>query len=140
MQDNPTRGRDYLDNYRPVSDNLSFIYPYSPEMNPPSSYLNASITQLFYTVNAYHDLLYHLGFNEAAGNFQTNNRGKGGKGNDYLIAFAQTGGGYNDASFGAAPDGELCRLSMYMANKSKIERDGVFDTGIVIHEYTHGGK
>jgi extracellular elastinolytic metalloproteinase len=49
-------------------------------MSPPSTYADASVTQLFYTVNTYHDLLYTLGFTEKAGNFETNNNGQGGSG------------------------------------------------------------
>jgi extracellular elastinolytic metalloproteinase len=49
-------------------------------MSPPSSFVDASVTQLFYTANVYHDLLYTLGFTEKAGNFEVNNNGQGGKG------------------------------------------------------------
>ena len=38
----------------------------------------AAVTQLFYTTNWYHDRLFELGFNPAAGNFQNNNFGGGG--------------------------------------------------------------
>jgi hypothetical protein len=54
---------------------------------------------LFYTANLYHDLLYELGFNEAAGNFETNNNGAEGKGNDAVILNAQDGSGTNNANF-----------------------------------------
>lgn len=38
----------------------------------------ARLTNVFYTLNAAHDYFYDLGFDEAAGNFQTDNFGKGG--------------------------------------------------------------
>lgn len=62
------------------------------------------ITQLFYTCNMYHDLLYRLGFDEISGNFQMYNFGKGGRGGDAVIANAQDGSGYNNANFMTPPD------------------------------------
>lgn len=45
----------------------------------------------------FHDLTYRLGFDELAGNFQQSNYGKGGKGDDAVIANAQDGSGTNNA-------------------------------------------
>ena len=47
------------------------------------------MTQLFYVSNMYHDLLHTLGFNGAAGNFET--RSSGGRGNDEVILNTQDG-------------------------------------------------
>lgn len=79
-QSNPSGGSAYLNNYRPTSSNADFSYAYATTSTTPSSYIDASITQLFYTSNMYHDLLHTLGFNEQAGNFEVNNNGAGGKG------------------------------------------------------------
>jgi extracellular elastinolytic metalloproteinase len=84
-QSNPSGGTSYLNNYRPNSATQNFVYPYTSTSTPPSSYIDASITQLFYTCNTYHDLLYLLGFTERAGNFEVNNNGQGGLGNDQAI-------------------------------------------------------
>ena len=46
----------------------------------------------------YHDLLYRLGFDEASGNFQMDNFGKGGLGGDAVICQAQDGSGTDNAS------------------------------------------
>ena len=43
--------------------------------------------------NFMHDKLYELGFTESAGNFQNDNFGRGGSGNDAVQADAQDGGG-----------------------------------------------
>lgn len=139
-QSNPTAMQAYLTNFRPDSQDCQFEYPYSLTMSPPNSYVNASVVQLFYTANTYHDLLYALGFNEKAGNFQWDNAGKGGLGNDYVILNAQDAGATNNAYFGTPPDGQpgLMRISLY--TKTTPYRDGSFDAGIVIHEYTHGRK
>ncbi|PKX91250.1 extracellular metalloproteinase [Aspergillus novofumigatus IBT 16806] len=137
-QSNPSGGSSYLNNYRPSSSSLSFKYPYSPSSSPPSSYIDASIIQLFYTANTYHDLLYTLGFTEKAGNFEYNTNGQGGRGNDYVILNAQDGSGTNNANFATPPDGQPGRMRMYVWTESTPYRDGSFEAGIVIHEYTHG--
>lgn len=77
--------RAYLNDYRPTATAANFDYDFNPAWSNYKTYANASVTQLFYTANTYHDLLYVLGFNEAAGNFETNNNGAGGKGNDAVI-------------------------------------------------------
>ncbi|RAL13949.1 extracellular metalloproteinase, partial [Aspergillus homomorphus CBS 101889] len=140
---NPSGGRSYKNNYRPVSPTLQFHYPYAPNRaTHPAAYINASITQLFYTVNAYHDLLYQLGFTEKAGNFEFNNGNRGGRPHDYVILNAQDGSGNDNANFAAPPDGIPGRMNMFLWTESEsdeaVVRDGSFDAGIVIHEYTHG--
>nr|BAD01605.1 metalloprotease [Nannizzia gypsea] len=137
-QDNPTGGSQYLNNYRPQSPNLIFSYPWSATATPPSSYKDFSITQLFYTTNRFHDLLYSFGFNEAAGNFQVNNGNKGGRGNDFAIVNAQDGSGTNNANFATPPDGSPGRMRMYNWTTARPNRDGCLEAGIVIHEYAHG--
>lgn len=42
---------DFFENYRPSSTNLDFDYPYDLNATDPKSYIDASITQLFYTSN-----------------------------------------------------------------------------------------
>lgn len=139
-QDNPTGGDDYENNYRPDSPDDKFEYPYDPSQSDPTSYKDASITQLFYTANKYHDLLYILGFDEKAGNFQQNNNGKGGQGNDFVILNSQDGSGTNNANFATPPDGQPGRMRMYLWDVANPQRDGCFDANVVLHEYTHGCK
>jgi len=83
--------------------NLQFNYQFDPtkgpELNRPPAVVN-----LFYWNNIVHDVFYQYGFNEAAGNFQVNNYGRGGAGNDYVQAEAQDGSGTNNANFGTPPD------------------------------------
>lgn len=138
-QNNPNGGNSYLNNYRPNGgSSLKFEYDYSTTTTTPSSYVDASITQLFYTANKYHDLLYKLGFTEAAGNFEQNNNGQGGKGSDFVILNAQDGSGTDNANFATPPDGQPGRMRMYLWTQSSPQRDCTFEAGVVIHEYTHG--
>ena len=97
-----------------------------------------AVTNLFYLNNVVHDRLYGYGFTEAAGNFQTNNFGKGGFGNDPVNAEAQDGGGTNNANFGTPGDGSRPRMQMYLWNAADPDRDGDLDSDIVYHEYGHG--
>ena len=73
-----------------------------------------SVQNLFYLNNVLHDRLYSLGFDEANGNFQTNNFGKGGAGNDAVLAEAQDGSGTDNANFATPPDGQKPRMQMYL--------------------------
>lgn len=124
---------------KPESDTRNFAYPYSDKLEPEQM-VNASVTQLFYTINKYHDLLWHLGFNEKAGNFQTNNNGHGGKGGDAAVLNAQDGFAENGAGFVTFPDGGLGQMRLGVWNSSVPKRDSAFDTSVVLHEFTHGGK
>lgn len=73
-----------------------------------------AVQNLFYLNNVIHDVLYTHGFTEANGNFQTNNFGKGGLGNDRVNAEAQDGGGLDNANFATPNDGSSPRMQMYL--------------------------
>jgi hypothetical protein len=75
---------------------------------------NFATTNLFYWNNLMHDVSYQYGFTEAAGNFQKDNLGRGGFGNDFVLAEAQDGGGVNNANFWANPDGDTAIMQMYL--------------------------
>lgn len=81
---------------------------------PPNEYQDASITNLFYHNNINHDIWYQYGFDEASGNFQQNNYGRGGTGNDFVFADAQDGSGLNNATFGTPPEGFNPVMSMFL--------------------------
>ncbi|MBL9185109.1 MAG: M36 family metallopeptidase [Verrucomicrobiaceae bacterium] len=104
----------------------------------PSTYRDASVTQLFYYNNWIHDRFYELGFTESAGNFQTNNFGRGGNGNDAVQADSQDGSGTNNANMSTPSDGSPARMQMFIFPDATPDRDSSFDGEIVIHEYTHG--
>ena len=104
----------------------------------PSTYRPAAVTNLFYWNNVLHDIPHAYGFDEAGGNFQVNNYGNGGLGNDAVQAEAQDGAGTNNANFGTPPDGAAPRMQMFVWTAPTPDRDGDFDNGIVTHEYGHG--
>ena len=147
--DNQTRGNnvdahtdldddDEADLPRPIgSPNRVFDFPLDLSQGP-STYRNAAVVNLFYWNNWIHDRLYQLGFTEAAGNFQNNNFGRGGLGNDAVQADAQDGEDVNNANFGTPEDGEVPRMQMFVWPDPNPDRDGDFDNQVIIHEYTHG--
>ncbi|QKX07100.1 T9SS type A sorting domain-containing protein [Aquimarina sp. TRL1] len=117
--------------------NLSFDFSLNLNQEP-TQYQDAAITNLFYWNNIMHDVWYVYGFNEASGNFQENNYGKGGRGSDSVNADAQDGSGTNNANFGTPPDGSNPRMQMFLWNRTNPGRDGDLDNLIIAHEYGHG--
>ena len=102
------------------SSPLSFDIPFNPANEPEvGNNLNAAIVNLFYWNNIMHDLTFRYGFNAVAGNFQTNNYGAGGLGNDAVNADALDGlnvgisGSNNNANFSTPPDGSAPRMQMF---------------------------
>ena len=137
----------YAHNGRPEADenDMKFSYSYAPSagsdidpMDEAKSFLNATVTQLFYTTNMIHDFYYRYGFDEVSGNFQQHNFGRGGKENDAVIANAQDGSGMNNANFMTPPDGRHGQMRMFLWDTAIPYRDGDFEAGIVIHEFSHG--
>ncbi|GAW15807.1 hypothetical protein ANO14919_052290 [Xylariales sp. No.14919] len=124
--------------YQPSSDDLKFEYDLHLNESDPNAYRDASLAQLFYTANFYHDILYDLGFNEEAGNFQKNNNGKGGKDNDAVILSSQDTYGTDNALFSTPPDGENGMMLMLLWTQSSPRRDCAFEKDVVVHEFTHG--
>lgn len=92
---------------------LTFDFPFNLPENP-NNYLHGAITNLFYMNNMMHDVFYHYGFDEESGNFQKNNYGNPGNGNDFVVADAQDGSGSNNANFSTPPDGGAPRMQMYL--------------------------
>ncbi|RUS18612.1 hypothetical protein BC937DRAFT_88549 [Endogone sp. FLAS-F59071] len=138
-QENTQNVETWETNYRPDGgDELVFDFPLDVDKDEPPSYLNASVTNLFYWNNIMHDLSYRYGFNEIAGNFQESNGDHGGLGGDAVIANAQDGSGVNNANFATPPDGQHGQMRMYVWDLSEPNRDGDLSSGIIIHEYTHG--
>src|SRR5438105_3126479 len=85
----------------------------------------ASIVQLFYNVNFFHDWYYDSGFNEISGNGQMDNYGRGGVDGDSLRAEAQDSSGRNNANMSTPADGGRPRMQMFLF-------DGLADRKIAV--------
>ena len=81
-------------------------------------YRDAVVTNLFYGCNTFHDILYRYGFDEASGNFQANNYGRGGLEGDYVRCEAADGSGTNNANFSTptepTPGTGVPRMQMFL--------------------------
>lgn len=98
---------------------------------------NAAVTQLFYVCNYLHDDYYDAGFDEAAGNAQDNNFGRGGVAGDRMRSEAQDGTSTNNANMSTPSDGARPRMQMYIFDWATPDRDGTIDNGISGHEWGH---
>ncbi|RKP04488.1 Fungalysin metallopeptidase-domain-containing protein, partial [Thamnocephalis sphaerospora] len=123
--------KQYARNYH-----LNFDFPLEIA-GDPSSYQYAAITNSFVGANMLHDLTYIYGFNEVAGNFQYNNWGKGGKGNDAMQVVVHDPD-EDEPYFDPYPDGERSYLILPIYGKGGLRRDSNLDSSVITHEYSHG--
>jgi hypothetical protein len=96
----------------------------------------AAATNAFFVVNWFHDRLYHLGFDEAAGNFQERNYSGNGRGGDPVHVVVHAG--HDNARFSTLPDGKPGILRAYTFTGPSPDRDAAVDQTVLIHELTHG--
>ena len=96
----------------------TFDRSYDTSAGPQSSadQKMASIIDLFYVTNWLHDWWYDSGFDEAAGNAQKSNLGRGGIGGDVLLAEAQDGAPQqrNNSNISVFGDGGSPRMQMFV--------------------------
>jgi hypothetical protein len=139
--DAATRNRDFLGaaprnfNYTPAPLGTNPDAGDSPSF---AQLRRGAVTHAFYVANWYHDTLYKLGFDEAAGNFQSDNFGRGGLAGDPVLLEIQDGSSVNNAFFSPAPDGHSGRMQMFIWSGPNPGRDGGLDAEIMVHELTHG--
>lgn len=124
---------------------LTFDFPVNLN-SQPTTFTQGSTTNLFYWMNTIHDIFYHYGFDEAAGNFQENNFGKGGIGNDRVQGLSQFGAGIpfnlNNAFFVPTRDGVQPFFVMGLFDNPGGRTLPPLDTDlanqVIIHEFGHG--
>ncbi len=126
-----------LDAGRAFSAKQDFTFTFTANTDP-RQFGPAAVTNLFFYSNQMHDWMYTLGFTETARNFQTNNFGRGGSGNDPVKAEAQDGSGTNNANFATPADGSSGRMQQYIFTAPTPDRDSDLDGDVVLHEYGHG--
>jgi len=73
-----------------------------------------AVVSLFYINNFLHDWFYDNGFDEAAGNAQVSNFGRGGEEGDHLRVEAQDFSGENNANMSTPADGSSPRMQMFL--------------------------
>lgn len=75
---------------------------------------NAALTHAFYVTNFVHDWLYDFGFNEAAGNGQANNYGRGGFEGDPVLVEGQDFENRNNANMTTPGDGSPGVMQLFL--------------------------
>jgi large repetitive protein len=98
---------------------FDYVYDLARAPEADDTQLKASVTQIFYVTNWLHDFWYDSGFDEAAGNAQADNYGRGGEDGDPLRAEAQDAaesGATNNANMSVLSDGGSPRMQMYVWN------------------------
>jgi hypothetical protein len=109
--------------------NLTFDFPIDlnehPQYNVP-----ANITNLFRWCNVVHDLMYLYGFDDASGNFQVNNYGRGGVGGDDVRCEGMDGSGENNANFSTpAADGGRPRMQTFIETGTGLPSAVTIESG-----------
>lgn len=139
-------GTDGVDAPQTGSPNRTFSSTWNPPPGSPApgdapltaQAQRGAVIQMFYAMNRYHDELYKRGFTEQAFNFQQDNFGRGGTGNDRVRAEGQDSGGTNNANFNTPADGGRGRMQMYLWTGPTPDYDGTGDAEVIYHEVTHG--
>jgi len=107
---------------------LSFDFPFESSLEP-QDYTEAATANLFYVINMMHDIAYHYGLDEAAGNFQTTNYTGEGVANDHVLGAAQfdgnSGGSINNATFSTPSDGGNGVMRMFEWNNESANQEFV---------------
>jgi len=112
-----------------ADDDGLFDKVFDPSIQPSAGDNQAvAVQNLFYLNNLIHDTLYRAGFTAAAGNFQSDNFGLGGRDGDPVLAEAQDGSGTDNANFATPRDGRSGRMQMYVwsvPGTSQVVQDGL---------------
>jgi hypothetical protein len=100
-----------------VTSQQTFDYEFREDQRD-NSFANrkSAIVNLFYMNNFLHDFFYDYGFDEAAGNAQLSNYGRGGVEGDPLEVQAQDSAGLNNANMTTPADGGSPRMQQFLWN------------------------
>jgi len=98
-----------------ITSENTFDYKYDTSLTENSVHnRKAAIVNLFYMNNFLHDWYYDHGFDEASGNAQENNYGRGGIEGDSIRAEVQDNSGFNNANMQTPADGGRPIMQMYL--------------------------
>ena len=130
-----------------VTSARTFDYPYDLAAAPRDCFspgggrrctatdpqVNAKIVHAFFAANFLHDLFYRHGFDEASGNAQTNNFGRGGLEGDALEVAASACGTFAEVPADGVPPG----LVLGRNGTSGLARGATLDFTVLAHEWMH---
>jgi hypothetical protein len=111
-------------------------YDHSKPASDPNNVQN-SIVDMFFHVNWLHDRWYEAGFDEASGNAQKNNFGRGGSGGDPILAEGNDFSGTDNANMATPADGVSPRMQMFIFTGTNPTRTSNHEALITFHEMGH---
>jgi extracellular elastinolytic metalloproteinase len=113
-------------------------YDHSKPASDPENLQN-SIVGMFFHVNWLHDRWYEAGFDEASGNAQKNNFGRGGLGGDPILAEGNDFSGTDNATMTTPSDGASPRMQMFefKGTAPLVSRTSNHEALITFHEMGH---
>jgi extracellular elastinolytic metalloproteinase len=121
-----------------VSAPRKFDYKYDhkkPATSPNN--LQNSLVGMFFHVNWLHDRWYEAGFDEASGNAQKSNFGRGGIGGDPILAEGNDFSDTDNADMATPADGTSPRMQMYVFTGTVPTRTSNHEALITFHEMGH---
>jgi len=125
---------DYTFNMSGITS-LTYDYEINTTYTEGDPSLEAVSTNAFYWSNIVHDITYHYGFDEAAGNFQEYNFGRGGVENDRIsINVNATSNPCGSFIYVTGEDGSGTTMVLMVCDP----QHHALDNQIIIHEYVHG--
>jgi extracellular elastinolytic metalloproteinase len=104
--------------------------------DPPAESDEQKLLNLFFFDALLHDVFYALGFTEREGNFQRDNFGRGGAGNDRVDARVYPEPVWGTANMSTPAEGTSPVMKMGLVRSTG--RHTAVDSSVVFHEYTHG--
>jgi len=137
---NPPNGFSAGDVMGKVSSPRYFNHKYNhkkPASDPKN--LQNSLVGMFFHVNWLHDRWYEAGFDEASGNAQKDNFGRGGIGSDPILAEGNDFSGTDNANMATPADGASPRMQMFefLGPNPLPSRTSNHESLITFHELGH---
>ena len=121
-----------------VKSKRFFDYKYNhakPATDPVN--VQSSLVGMFFHANWLHDRWYEAGFDEASGNAQKDNFGRGGLGGDPILAEGNDFSGTNNANMNTPADGASPRMQMFVFPGANPSRTSNLEALITFHEMGH---
>ncbi|MDQ3862672.1 MAG: M36 family metallopeptidase [Actinomycetota bacterium] len=115
---------------------FNYKYNHSKPATDPEN-LQSTLVGMFFHVNWLHDRWYEAGFDEASGNAQKDNFGRGGLGGDPILAEGNDFSGTNNANMNTPADGSSPRMQMFVFPGASPSRTSNFEALITFHEMGH---
>ncbi|MET1085902.1 MAG: M36 family metallopeptidase [Arthrobacter sp.] len=120
-------------------ETFDYTYDHTRDASDPTNLQN-SLVGMFFHVNWLHDRWYEAGFDEAAGNAQADNFGRGGAGGDPILAEGNDFSGTDNANMSTPADGASPRMQMFEflgPQPDKPTRTSNHEALITFHEMGH---